>query len=375
MAEIHVNDIAKSYGRRHPVVALKNASFQVGDGEMLVLLGPSGCGKSTTLRAITGLETPDNGEIRFGNRTVFSRLADINVPVHRRDVGLVFQSFALWPHMTARRNIEFPLRSQRVVSGERQAMVGDIAQKLDLSSDLLDKRPGKLSGGQQQRVALARALVARPSVVLFDEPLSSLDALLRESLRVELRAMHRELGFTGVYVTHDLTEALSLGDRVAVMDAGEVRQIGAAEAVFEHPATARIARVLGLRCLGTFERVDGRVVSSTARFVGDLEAYTGRHTSVDAYCRPERLRITENNAWSDDPGLTLAAVKIREVSYLGSQAEVVVEVGAERLRVLTSLAMGRLLKPDDEITLTAGADDVRFFASDSGSLLTEAEGL
>jgi iron(III) transport system ATP-binding protein len=264
-------------GRR--IEAVADSSFEVADGEMLVLLGPSGCGKTTTLRCLSGMDEPTAGTISFGDHVVYDRAQHVSVPTHRRDLGMVFQSFALWPHMSARANIAYPLRSKRVPRSERNVKVEDFARLVDLDVSLLDKRPGQLSGGQQQRVALARAMVAQPSVLLFDEPLSSLDARLREQLRVELRAVHRRVGFTGVYVTHDLQEALALGDKVAVMQSGRIQQFGTPEAVFDKPVNRVVAELLGFRRLATLGR-DEAVVK------GDLPRWRRESGALDLLARP-----------------------------------------------------------------------------------------
>src|SRR5205814_3183671 len=186
---------------------------------------PSGCGKTTTLRCIAGLETGENGSIAFGDRTVFDAERRTNVPPNKRNIGMVFQSYALWPHMTVRKNIGYPLRTRRIKGAQAKGWIEKVAALVD-TTQLLDRHPAQLSGGQQQRIALARGLVARPELVLFDEPLSNLDARLRDQVRAELHELHQRLHFTAVFVTHDQSEALALGDRIAIMRSGKIEQYG-----------------------------------------------------------------------------------------------------------------------------------------------------
>jgi iron(III) transport system ATP-binding protein len=244
---VSVRDLSKSFGqRRNEVQVLRNVALDVTDGELLVLLGPSGCGKTTLLRSLVGLERPDTGRIDLGDSCVLDTERGVFVPPHRRDVGMVFQNYALWPHMKVRKNVAYPLRSR----GQSAAVnEGRVEEVLDIvqCGHLADRYPPELSGGQQQRVSLARALAARPALLLLDEPLSNLDALLRVELRAQLRLLHRKLRFTGVHVTHDQEEAIALGTRVAVMNAGRIEQIGDPVEVYRAPATEYVADFLGAR--------------------------------------------------------------------------------------------------------------------------------
>jgi multiple sugar transport system ATP-binding protein len=228
--------------RRHfpgvDVPALAGLDLDVADGEMLVLVGPSGCGKSTALRLLAGLDTPDGGTIAIDDRDVGQ------VPPQDRDVAMVFQGYALYPHLSARDNIAFPLKMRGVAAAERARRVDEAAALLGLGR-LLDRRPGELSGGERQRVAMGRAIVRHPKVFLFDEPLSNLDAALRAELRVEIAALVRRLGVTSLYVTHDQVEAMTMGDRIAVLRGGELQQLGAPRAIYEDPANTFVAGFLG----------------------------------------------------------------------------------------------------------------------------------
>src|SRR4051812_46035257 len=245
MSDLQVAGLIKNFGGRNAVNVIDGLDLHVEEGEFLILLGPSGCGKTTTLRCIAGLESPSSGSISFGGRTVFDAPAKVNLAPNKRDVGMVFQSYALWPHMTVRKNIAYPLRARHERRGLQDGWVDDIAVAVDCG-ELLSRYPSQLSGGQQQRVALARGLVARPAVILFDEPLSNLDARLREQVRNELAELHHRLGFTAVYVTHDQSEALALGDRLAIMRNGRIEQQGTPREVFAAPSSEYVAGFIGM---------------------------------------------------------------------------------------------------------------------------------
>jgi multiple sugar transport system ATP-binding protein len=235
MASVTFERVSKRFGE---VVALDELDLAVADGELLVLLGPSGCGKSTALRVVAGLEALSAGAVRIGDRRVEG------VDPKDRDVAMVFQSYALYPHMSVRGNIEFPLRNRKVPVAERDAVVAEVAAQLGLDG-LLDRRPRELSGGQRQRVALARAIVRRPAVFLMDEPLSNLDAAMRTTTRADLVELHRRLGATFVYVTHDQVEAMTMADRVAVLDRGILQQVDRPQALYDRPANRFVATFVG----------------------------------------------------------------------------------------------------------------------------------
>jgi ABC-type sugar transport system ATPase subunit len=235
MATLELRGLTKTFGSA-PVVA--DLSLTAADGEFLVLVGPSGCGKSTVLRLVAGLESPDAGEIVLDGAVVNER------EPRERDVAMVFQNYALYPHRTVRGNVAFPLEMAKLPAAERQARVLEAVRLLGIE-ELLDRRPAQLSGGQQQRVALARALVRRPKLFLFDEPLSNVDARLRVEMRAELAQLHRRLGTTMMYVTHDQVEAMTLGTRIAVLHAGRLQQIGPPLEVYRRPANAFVAGFLG----------------------------------------------------------------------------------------------------------------------------------
>src|SRR4051794_20647884 len=238
---IEVDDLVIRYGA---VAAVGPVSFSVPAGQQLTLLGPSGCGKTTTLRAVAGLEQPYSGRIRIGGRTVFDGAAGINLPAEHRGLSMVFQSYAIWPHMTVFENVAYGLRVRRKSAAEIKEKVG---QALDLvqMGRFAERHASQLSGGPQQRVALARACAFSPSVLLFDEPLSNLDAKLRGDMRIELRELQHRLGVTSLYVTHDLEEALAMSDSIIVMRAGHIEQAGPPSDIYNYPRTEFVADFVG----------------------------------------------------------------------------------------------------------------------------------
>ncbi|MFO1190522.1 MAG: ABC transporter ATP-binding protein [Alphaproteobacteria bacterium] len=326
---IEVEKVSKRFSRQgargqsEAVAALKAISLGVDAGRMLALVGPSGSGKTTLLRCIAGLETPDQGVIRISGQAVFDSARNHVTPTERRNVGLIFQSYALWPHMTVERNVAYPLNRRKVATAECKARV---AKYLDLvgCGHLADRFPHELSGGQQQRIALARALVYEPAVVLFDEPLSNLDPSLREHLRAQIREIQRSVGFTGVYVTHDQGEAFYVGDQVAILGEGDLIQFGTPDDIYRRPASPGVARFVGAtnRIAGRLSE-DGRMFESSdiGRFaLGTAGAGAGSPADrVVLMTRPESVRL----ALAD--GRMPEAVVIDRV-LVGALAEYVVEL-------------------------------------------------
>lgn len=241
MAKIVLNNITKRFGE---VVAVDDLSFEIEEGEFLTLLGPSGCGKTTTLRAIAGLEEPDEGEIYIDDRCVFSPKKGIFVPPGKRGLGLVFQSYALWPHMTVHQNVSFGLEELHYKKNEIRRKVTEVLTKLKMSG-FEERYPSELSGGQQQRVAVAREIAPEPDILLMDEPLSNLDAKLRMSLRAELKRLHKDIGATTVYVTHDQLEAMALSDRILVLNDGSLQQCDSPRKLYRYPANLFTAGFMG----------------------------------------------------------------------------------------------------------------------------------
>ncbi|WP_432561709.1 ABC transporter ATP-binding protein [Kineococcus sp. SYSU DK003] len=262
--KITVENLTLSYGGS---VAVRDLDLEIEQGEALVLLGQSGCGKTSTMRCIAGLETPDAGVIRVGDEVLFDAARGIDRPPHRRNIGMVFQSYAIWPHMTVFENVAFPLQMQRTGRTEARRRVLETLELVGLDG-FADRGASMLSGGQMQRVALARSLVMQPSVMLLDEPLSNLDARLRHRLRSDLRALQVRLGLTSVYVTHDQEEALALADRIAVMQFGRIVQFGRPQDLYARPASASIADFLGVGNILPVEPLGGDTVRVTGSGIG-----------------------------------------------------------------------------------------------------------
>ena len=248
MSKLSVENLRVTYqGREGPVAALSGYNLEVPEGSLTVLLGESGCGKSTALNAIAGLVHPDSGRILLGEKTLFNRGGverHVSLAPNHRDIGMVFQSYALWPHLSVLENVMYPAKRRGASRVEAERAAHEVLETVRCGA-LSNRFPGELSGGQQQRVALARAMVARPKLLLFDEPLSNLDASLRRGLRDELARLHQQVGFTGVYVTHDQSEALALGTELAVMDGGSIVQLGTPEQIYERPINEFVARFFG----------------------------------------------------------------------------------------------------------------------------------
>lgn len=338
MSQIMLNSISKSYGETR---AVSDVSLTIADGEFVTLLGPSGCGKTTTLRMIAGFIAPDAGSITIGDQTVADATARVSVPPERRRLGMVFQSYAVWPHMTVYENIAYPLRVAKKPRPEIDARVTEVATLVKMP-DLLARYPSQLSGGQQQRVALARAIVAEPRVLLLDEPLSNLDAKLRESMRLEIKELQQRLGITIIFVTHDQVEAMVLSDRIAVMDQGRIRQVGAPREIYERPADPFVARFIGAANLLPIE-TDGAGLHHAAgdpSFVlpGVAPATAEGSTTAQgaAVIRPEDLALLppgEAPATAQGGAATAPAVVVETVWYMGDRVLCRVRRGERTLLV------------------------------------------
>jgi iron(III) transport system ATP-binding protein len=293
---LELDGVTKAFG---PECAVDDLSLAVHDGELLTLLGPSGCGKTTTLRVLAGLERPDEGEVRLNDRVIADGDGTFRKPEHR-DVGIVFQDFALFPHLTVAENVAFGLQDRD--DGETAGRVDELLELVGLE-DQRESKPVQLSGGQQQRVALARSLAPEPSVLLLDEPFSNLDVRLREQMREEVRAILKETGVTAVSVTHDQEEALSISDRVAVMSAGDVEQVGTPEKVFQHPESRFVASFLGQASFLAGDFAHGAVETALGEFPASMvEGLTTEYENadIDLLVRPDDLRATPVPA--DDGG-------------------------------------------------------------------------
>lgn len=291
MPDVLLEKVRKEFGGG--VVAVRDVTLRIPEGEFMCLLGPSGSGKSTLLRMIAGLEALTAGEIRIGPRVVDSVARGQYVPPERRGVGLVFQSYALWPHMTVEENVEFGLAVRRTPERERKMRVAEVLALLDITG-LAGRYPWQISGGQQQRVALARALVVEPEVLLLDEPLSNLDARLRVELRAELKRLHRQLGTTVLYVTHDQLEAMTLGTMVGVMREGVVEEVGEPMAVYREPVNRFVAEFLGSPPINIVEVRGDNVSNLGAALLAFMERTLGAGRAAEVWTvgiRPEALRL------------------------------------------------------------------------------------
>jgi multiple sugar transport system ATP-binding protein len=318
---ISLINLTKSFG---DAAVVDDLSLEVGNGEFVVFLGPSGCGKTTTLRMIAGLEQPTAGEIRIDGQRVN------DVPPQQRDVAMVFQSYALYPHLTVAQNIAYPLRVRKLVAAEIQKQVSETAALLEIET-LLARRPRDLSGGERQRVALARAIVRHPRAFLMDEPLSNLDAKLRLQMRGELKRLQHTLGTTTVYVTHDQAEAMTLGNRVAVMNRGKLQQFDTPLEIYDRPANRFVAEFVGSPGMNL---IDGRIDLSQRVFVSDglsvplteeLLNRTAGHNACTFGVRPEHVRVStiQSNHWTP--------VTVYVTELMGSETLVIVETGSQKI--------------------------------------------
>ena len=355
--------VTKRFGGEHDeVVAVDDLSIEIRDGEFLVLVGPSGCGKSTTLRTIAGLETVTEGEIRIGEREV------TGVKPKDRDIAMVFQNYALYPQKTVRGNMRFGLAmTTDLDDSEIERRVEEAADLLDIT-ELLDRRPRALSGGQQQRVALGRAIVRDPAVFLMDEPLSNLDAKLRTQMRTELQELHSELGATTVYVTHDQTEAMTMGDRIAVLDGGRLQQVGTPLEFYYEPANRFVATFIGSPSMNTIEGTfDGESLAFpdfTYPLTDDQrEALSGGLTgeTVTLGARPEDIRLDAEG------GPRSAEFAASIVEPMGNENVLHLDHGMGEL--VATVGGGQLVREGDTVRATLPADHVHAFDGETGEAL------
>lgn len=355
MAQVVLRSLTKRFGN---IFAVKEVSLEIREGELLALVGPSGCGKTTCLRLIAGLEEPDEGEVWIDGRLVNG------LPPRERDVAMVFQNYALYPHMTIFDNLAFPLRMRKVPKSKTKKRVLEVAKMLDIE-ELLRRKPGELSGGQQQRVALGRAIVRNPKVFLMDEPLSNLDARLRVQMRSELLRLHRSLRATTIYVTHDQAEAMSMGDRIAVMREGEILQVDPPMNVYNKPATLFVASFIGNPPMNLFEgkveRKEGRMLINPGPFIilpaegieKALREFEGR--SITLGIRPEDLKPLP----CPSGGPNEFQGKVEVVEPLGQT--VLVHVDAGGLKLTVSLAPPSSPKEGEEIALSLDSRKIHIF--------------
>jgi multiple sugar transport system ATP-binding protein len=340
----------------NPRPSVDSLDLDVAEGEVVCLVGPSGCGKSTTLRLVAGLDVADSGTIHIGERDMRG------VPPQDRDVAMVFQGFALYPHMTVREILAFPLKMRGVKPAERQSAVERTAKLLGITP-LLERRPGQLSGGEQQRVAMGRAIVRQPQVFLFDEPLSNLDAALRAELRVELAKQLRRLEATALYVTHDQAEAMTLGDRIAVLRAGRIEQLDTPRAIYERPASTFVASFFGTPPMNLLnaERDGERVLVGSL----SLPAPRGSATKLVAGVRPEHVKLVANGEAAGTAARGQA--QVTAVEPLGAESHLELDFEGRSLR--TRVSGFSAPEPGASVAFEFDHGDVRWFDRDSGRSL------
>ncbi|MEJ6399517.1 ABC transporter ATP-binding protein [Yoonia sp. 208BN28-4] len=352
MANLALHNLTKSYGTTE---VLHGISLAVEDGEFVVFVGPSGCGKSTTLRMIAGLEEITSGEVEIGGRVVN------NLEPKERDIAMVFQNYAIYPHMSVKKNIAFGLRSSKMPKADKEKRIQEVATILDMVP-LLDRKPNALSGGQRQRVAIGRAMVRDPAVFLFDEPLSNLDAQLRTQMRLEIKKLHQRVGNTIIFVTHDQVEAMTMADRIVIMKDGHIQQVGTPAEVFHKPANTFVARFIGAPSMNL---LDGTLTDGKVQLAGDygvaLPALAGQtNGAVQLGVRPDDLHPDPAN-----PIIT-GTVTLREP--LGSETLIYVDTPAGEI---IAKADGRT-PPDVGSTVQLGAapENLHVFDAKSGEVLT-----
>jgi len=356
-ARIVIHNLSKRFGS---VVAVNNVTLTVEPASFLTLLGPSGCGKTTLLRCVAGLEDPDEGEIYIGNRLVFSSIQGINVPAGQRNLGLVFQNYALWPHMTVYQNMTFALEIQKMPKGEMESRVRESLGEVQMS-EYGDRYPRELSGGQQQRIALARMLAYRPKVFLMDEPLSNLDARLRMDMRAELKRLHHVAGATTIYVTHDQVEALTMSTEIAVMRGGVLQQVGTPDDVYHFPANLFVADFIGNPKVNLLEGVvNGDDSIDLGAFNLQTKTYGVRGDVVVAV-RPEDIAISTTPA----PG----AVEFTAYSVLPSGADSTILARLNGLEITVRVLGNCKIRMDDKVWLKFDPAALNLYDKESGNLI------
>lgn len=351
MAEIVLDHVSKSYA--NGASAVKDLSITIADGEFIILVGPSGCGKSTTLNMIAGLEDISEGELRIGGDRVNEKAPK------DRDIAMVFQSYALYPHMTVRQNIAFPLTLAKLSKADIAAKVEETARILDLT-ELLDRKPAQLSGGQRQRVAMGRAIVRNPKAFLMDEPLSNLDAKLRVQMRSEIARLQNRLGATTIYVTHDQTEAMTLGDRVVVMLAGVAQQIGTPDELYHRPANLFVAGFIGSPAMNFFPAslTDGGV---RLPFGDEILLSPEALETLAKHPRPENLIVGIRPEHLEDASLIDTYARIRALTF-GVTVDVVESLGADKYLHFRSEGEGARSAQLDELAADSGVGENEFVA-------------
>jgi len=371
MANVRLEDIKRKFNN---VTAIEDITFEIPDGEFWVLVGPSGCGKSTILRTIAGLESATSGKLYIGDRLVN------NIPARQRDVAMVFQNYALYPHMSVAENIGFGLQMRKIDSKIIQERVLNVARSLSLDH-LLDRKPKQLSGGQQQRVALGRAIAREPQVFLLDEPLSNLDAQLRDDTRAELKQLHQELGITTIYVTHDQVEAMTLADKIVVLNRGRIQQIGDPQTIYTSPANQMVATFLGSPPMNILPAiyenngfyVSGQLLAISAVVKEKLQLRQG--DSFDLGIRPEHIFINEplsrlleasGREGHQEANESQLIVEVKVVEPLGR--ETLIRAGLPDSAVVLNIQVGgdMRLRPGDRLSLQLDLNQLFVFDPKTG---------
>ena len=349
MAHVELKNLRKVYGK---TVAVDGVDLEVGKGEFMTLLGPSGCGKTTTLRMVAGLIEPTDGEIRVGGRLLSSPGTKV-VPPEKRNMGMVFQSYAVWPHMRVFENVAFPLHNLRMSKDEIRKRVHAALDLVKLDG-LEDRYPSHLSGGQQQRVALARAMAVEPDILLFDEPLSNLDAKLREEMRFELKEIQRRIGVTSIYVTHDQAEAMAISDRIAVMSQGKIKQIGTPGEIYDRPQDPFTAEFIGLANLLPGKVTGERTVCLASQEELGIDGCRALQIGAEVLVsiRPHNIFITRAGERTKNQIHGL----VEKGSYLGDKVDYRIRVGDKVLRVQTQ--PGETYKEGTNVALHLPADRI-----------------
>jgi putative spermidine/putrescine transport system ATP-binding protein len=355
---LELNQVAKHYGN---VVAVENVSLKLAKGEFLSLLGPSGSGKTTTLQMIAGLVQPTSGEILLAGRPIGP------LPPYKRDIGMVFQNYALFPHMTIAKNIAFPLEMRGVPRAEIPQQVRNVLKLVELPG-FEDRYPRQLSGGQQQRVAVARAIVFEPQLLLMDEPLGALDKKLREQMQIEIKHLHKNLGISIIYVTHDQDEALVMSDRIGVFNQGKLQQIGAVEELYERPSTRFVAEFIGETntIAGIMEQPDGAYAAlkcADGLLRGRTQANFQAGSQVALSIRPERIRLEDINKPAE--AVNRLTGQITEAIYLGRGRKYVLRTSSGlQLTVMQSTTTASIKTWDagESVAVSFTADDAVFIA-------------